>query len=154
MKIQVNSEIGKLRAAMMQRPGKEITRLTPLNMKSLLWDNVPWPGRAAEEHQAYVETLKNLGIKVYIMSDLLKDVLKDDTLRKELITKSIAYESRRLSPQTLEAMQRYMENVDIDELIDIFTGGIRKEELYNKTYEVSLQDLSDTENEFCMTSMT
>ena len=154
MKIQVNSEIGKLRAVMMQRPGKEITRLTPLNMKSLLWDNVPWPGRAAEEHQAYVETLKNLGIKVYIMSDLLKDVLKDDTLRKELITKSIAYESRRLSPQTLEAMQRYMENVDIDELIDIFTGGIRKEELYNKTYEVSLQDLSDTENEFCLTSMT
>jgi len=101
MKIQVNSEIGKLKAAMMQRPGKEITRLTPLNMKSLLWDNVPWPGRAAEEHQAYVETLKNLGIKVYIMSDLLKDVLKDDTLRKELITESIAYESRRLSLQTL-----------------------------------------------------
>ena len=51
MIIQVNSEIGKLRAAMMQRPGKEITRLTPLNMKSLLWDNVPWPGRAVGRWQ-------------------------------------------------------------------------------------------------------
>jgi len=124
MKIQVNSEIGKLKAAMMQRPGKEITRLTPSNMKSLLWDNIPWPFRATEEHQAYVDMLRKHGIEVHIMEDLLKDILKDKTLKKELITKSVDYESKRLSPQTLETTQRYMEGVDIDELINIFTGGI------------------------------
>jgi arginine deiminase len=154
MKIQVNSEIGKLKAAMMQRPGKEITRLTPSNMKSLLWDNIPWPFRATEEHHAYVDMLRKHGIEVHIMEDLLKDILKDKTLKKELITKSVDYESRRLSPQTLETTQRYMEGVDIDELINIFTGGISKEELNNRTNEVSLQDLADTTNEFCMTPMT
>ena len=154
MKIEVNSEIGKLKAVMMQHPGKEITRLTPSNMKSLLWENVPWPGRATEEHQAYVDTLREYGIKVYIMGDLLKDILEDDIHRKELTTKSIAFESKRLSSQTLEAMSRYMESVNIGELIDIYTGGISKEELYNKTNEVSLHDLSDTTNEFCLTSMT
>jgi len=112
MKIQVNSEIGKLKAAMMQRPGKEITRLTPSNMKSLLWDNIPWPLKATEEHQAYVDMLRKHGIEVHIMEDLLKDILKDKTLRKELITKSVDYESKRLSPQTLETTQRYMEGVD------------------------------------------
>jgi len=154
MKIQVNSEIGKLKAAMMQRPGKEITRLTPSNMKSLLWDNIPWPLKATEEHQAYVDMLRKHGIEVHIMEDLLKDILKDKTLKKELITKSVDYESKRLSPQTLETTQRYMEGVDIDELINIFTGGISKEELNNRTNEVSLQDLADTTNEFCMTPMT
>ena len=109
MKIQVNSEIGKLKAVMMQRPGKEITRLTPSNMKALLWENVPWPDRAAEEHQVYVDTLRHHGIKVYIMGDLLKDLLEDDALRKDLIAKTVAYESKRLSSQTLEAMQRHME---------------------------------------------
>lgn len=41
MIFKVNSEIGKLKAVMMQPPGKEIERLTPSNMKSLLWDNIP-----------------------------------------------------------------------------------------------------------------
>lgn len=61
MKIKVNSEIGKLKAAMLHPPGKEITRLTPPNMKALLWDNIPWPERALEEHQNYVKQLKSEG---------------------------------------------------------------------------------------------
>ena len=60
------------------------------------------------EHQAYVKTMRDQGIKVYIMSDLLKEVIKDERLRRELIVKSVAYESGRLSAQTLEAMRRYM----------------------------------------------
>ena len=108
MIFKVNSEIGKLKAVMMQPPGKEIERLTPSNMKSLLWDNIPWPDRAAVEHQAYVKTMRDQGIKVYIMGDLLKEVIKDRRLRRELIAKSVAYESGRLSEQTLETMRRYM----------------------------------------------
>jgi len=154
MKIEVNSEIGKLKAVMLQPPGREITRLTPSNMKSLLWDNIPWPGRALKEHQAYVDILEKYGIKVYIMSNLLKDILENDTIREELITKSIAYETKRLSPQTLQVMHDYMQCVDIEELNNIFTGGITKKELYDKTHEISLQDLSDTTNEFCLTPMT
>jgi len=154
MIFKVNSEIGKLKAVMMQPPGKEIERLTPSNMKSLLWDNIPWPDRAAVEHQAYVKTMRDQGIKVYIMSDLLKEVIKDERLRRELIVKSVAYESGRLSAKTLEAMRRYMVEVDDDELINIFTGGIRKAELYHQTHEVTLKDLADDANEFCLTPMT
>jgi len=120
MKIEVNSEIGKLKAVMLQPPGREITRLTPLNMKPLLWDNIPWPDRALKEHQAYVDILEKHGIKVYIMSDLLKDILKKDTIREELLTKTIAYETKRLSQQTLQVMHDYMQCVDIEELNNIF----------------------------------
>ena len=154
MTLKINSEIGKLKAAMMQPPGKEIQRLTPSNMKSLLWDNLPWAARAAEEHQAYVKTMHDQGIKVHIMSDLLKEVIKDGQLRRELIDKSVAYESGRLSEQTLETMRRYMVEADDNELIDIFTGGMPKTELYRRTHEVALEDLADPANEFCMTPMT
>ena len=108
MEIKVNSEIGKLKAVMLHPPGKEITRLTPSNMKALLWDNIPWPERALEEHQNYVKELEKRGANVYLTPDLLKDVIKDRTLRDELIEKSVVYEEERLTPETLQVMQDYM----------------------------------------------
>ncbi|MGB4443208.1 MAG: arginine deiminase family protein, partial [Dethiobacteria bacterium] len=154
MEIKVNSEIGKLKAVMLHPPGKEITRLTPSNMKALLWDNIPWPERALEEHQNYVKELEKRGAKVYLTPDLLKDVIKDRTLRDELIEKSVAYEEERLTPETLQVMQDYMKSVNDDQLIDIFMGGITKQELYQETHGVAFEDLADYANEFCLTPMT
>ncbi len=45
LKIRVNSEIGKLRAVIMQPPGKGIEQCTPLNIGSFAWDAVPSPER-------------------------------------------------------------------------------------------------------------
>lgn len=154
MEIKVNSEIGKLKAVMLHPPGKEITRLTPTNMKALLWDNIPWPERALEEHQNYVRLLEERGVKVYLTPNLLKDVIKDKVLRDELIEKSVAYEAGRLTPETLQVMQEYMKSVSDDQLIDIFMGGITKQELYQETHEVAFEDLEDHTNEFCLTPMT
>lgn len=154
MEIKVNSEIGKLKAVLLHPPGKEITRLTPPNMKALLWDNIPWPERALEEHQSYVRQLEERGAKVYLTPDLLKDVIGDKTLRDELIEKSAAYEAERLTPETLQTMQEYMKGATDDQLIDIFMGGITKEELYRETHAVAFEDLADYANEFCLTPMT
>ena len=54
MRIRVRSEIGKLRAVIMQPPGKGIERCTPLNVQSLAWDAIPSPHKAMEEHLDHV----------------------------------------------------------------------------------------------------
>ena len=50
----VSSEIGKLRAVIVHRPGVEISRLTPQNKESLLFDDILWVERAQEEHDRFV----------------------------------------------------------------------------------------------------
>ena len=75
MKIQVNSEIGKLRAVIMQPPGKGIERCTPLNIGALAWDAVPSPHKAEDEHKKWVATVEKFGARVFLMEDLFKILL-------------------------------------------------------------------------------
>ncbi|MEN6436724.1 MAG: arginine deiminase family protein [Anaerolineaceae bacterium] len=154
MKIQVNSEIGKLNAVMLQSPGKELTRMTPANVKSLNWDNIPWLTRAQEEQCAYRKALASKGAKVYVMQDLLKDLLDDKKIRDDLIVKSIEFEKGRIHEDTAIALKDIMDKASTDELIDIFTGGVTKKELETQTSKVALADLADPKKEFCLTPMT
>jgi len=49
----VDSEVSRLATVMLHRPGAELARLTPRNNDSLLFDGIPWVGRAQEEHDAF-----------------------------------------------------------------------------------------------------
>ena len=42
MTFNVESEVGQLRQAIVHRPGLELSRLTPDNIESLLFDDVMW----------------------------------------------------------------------------------------------------------------
>ena len=48
-----DTEVGRLRTVMLHRPGPELTRLTPRNNDSLLFDGIPWVSRAQDEHDAF-----------------------------------------------------------------------------------------------------
>ena len=45
-KLGVHSEIGRLRQAIVHRPGIELSRLTPDNIEEMLFDDVLWAQRA------------------------------------------------------------------------------------------------------------
>ncbi|MGZ8770645.1 MAG: arginine deiminase, partial [Aeromicrobium sp.] len=53
MSYGADSEVGRLRTVMLHRPGPELARLTPRNNDSLLFDGIPWLGRAQDEHDAF-----------------------------------------------------------------------------------------------------
>ena len=57
----VDSEVGRLGTVMLHRPGPELARLTPRNNDSLLFDGIPWVGRAQEEHDAFAAALRDRG---------------------------------------------------------------------------------------------
>jgi arginine deiminase len=77
----VHSEVGKLRKVMVHRPDLSLKRLTPTNHDDLLFDDVLWVERAQYEHDQFVARMRERGVEVFLLSDLLAEALaaSDDT---------------------------------------------------------------------------
>ena len=81
MALGVHSEVGQLRKVMVHRPGLEHTRLTPSNAEELLFDDVIWVARAKQEHDRFVEVMRERGIEVYEAETLLGEALDQPGVR-------------------------------------------------------------------------
>ena len=62
MTFHVDSEVGRLRQVILHQPGLELSRLTPDNVRDLLFDDILWAKRAREEHYAFAAALRDRGI--------------------------------------------------------------------------------------------
>ena len=86
----VHSEVGTLRKVMVCRPGRRNRRLTPNNGEDLLFDDVIRVQEAKNEHYKFVEVMRDRGIDVVDMHELLATTLEDPAARKwVLIGRSI-----------------------------------------------------------------
>ena len=73
--IHVTSEIGKLKKVLLHRPGNELLNLTPDTLERLLFDDIPYLPDAKKEHDAFAKTLRDNGVKVVYLEDLMTEVL-------------------------------------------------------------------------------
>src|SRR3954467_15595853 len=80
----VDSEVGRLGTVLLHRPGPELARLTPRNNDSLLFDAIPWVGRAQAEHDAFAEALRDRGVEVLYLGQLLAETLAVPQARADL----------------------------------------------------------------------
>ena len=80
----VDSEVGRLGTVLLHRPGPELARLTPRNNDSLLFDGIPWVGRAQEEHDTFAAALRARGVEVLYLAELLAETLAVPPARAEL----------------------------------------------------------------------
>ena len=76
--VHVTSEIGKLRKVLLHRPGKELLNLTPDSLQRLLFDDIPYLPDAQKEHDAFAKLLKDNGVEVVYLEDLMAEVLDSD----------------------------------------------------------------------------
>jgi arginine deiminase len=82
----VHSEVGKLRKVMVHRPELSLQRLTPSNHDELLFDDVLWVERAQYEHDQFVARMRERGVEVFVLRDLLAEALAaSDEGRRRLI---------------------------------------------------------------------
>ena len=82
----VHSEVGKLRQVIVHRPDLSLKRLTPGNHDELLFDDVLWVERAQWEHDQFVARMRERGVEVFYVQDLLAEALgADDAGRRRLI---------------------------------------------------------------------
>ncbi|GHJ46850.1 arginine deiminase [Catellatospora sp. TT07R-123] len=71
----VHSEVGTLRKVLVHRPDLSLRRLTPSNHDDLLFDDVLWVERAQYEHDQFVARMRERGVEVYHLQDLLAETL-------------------------------------------------------------------------------
>ncbi|MEV4345382.1 arginine deiminase [Actinoplanes sp. NPDC049596] len=123
----VDSEVGRLRTVLLHRPGPELARLTPRNNDSLLFDAIPWVGRAQEEHDAFAAALRERGVEVLYLGELLAETLAVTEARDELTAGVLA--DRRLGDTLRDSVGRYLADQDPRRLADVLMAGLAHEEL-------------------------
>jgi arginine deiminase len=88
----VHSEIGKLRKVIVHRPELSLQRLTPSNHDALLFDDVLWVERAQWEHDQFVECMRERGVEVLYLQDLLTEALSASQAARRLVIDQVATE--------------------------------------------------------------
>ncbi len=78
MKLGVHSEIGKLNKVIVSRPSLAHDRLTPRNCEELLFDDVIWVEQARKDHAEFCSLMRERGVEVYDIQDLLADAIRSD----------------------------------------------------------------------------
>lgn len=121
-----DSEVGRLRTVMLHRPGPELKRLTPRNNDKLLFDGIPWIGRAQEEHDAFAEALRSRDIEVLYLTDLLVETLADAGARERAITEAL--DSLHLGDTLREYLRSALADQDPRALALTLTAGVRNDE--------------------------
>ena len=81
--INVKSEIMPLKKVLLHRPGKELLNLTPDTLSRLLFDDIPYLPDAIKEHDEFAQALRDNGVEVVYLEDLMTEVLEINPNIKE-----------------------------------------------------------------------
>ena len=73
--IHNTSEIGRLRKVLLHRPGQELENLMPEYLERLLFDDIPYLKEAQAEHDAFAQCLRDAGVEVVYLIDLVVNSL-------------------------------------------------------------------------------
>ena len=123
----VDSEVARLRTALLHRPGPELQRLTPRNNDSLLFDGIPWVSRAQEEHDAFAAALIERGVEVLYLGALLAEALHQPEARAQAVTDLTC--GLRLGDTLRNHLRAALHDLDPEVLAGVLTAGIRNDEV-------------------------
>jgi arginine deiminase len=123
----VNSEVGQLREVVIHRPGPELSRLTPANVDSLLFDDIMWAERARDEHDLFAKQLVDQGVVVHHFTDLLVEALDQDGARAFLAERLATPE--RFGLVLAGAFAEMVRNQTAVALADTLVGGLTSRDL-------------------------
>jgi len=133
LRLDVQSEVGQLRQVVLHRPDLELKRLTPANMDELLFDDVLWVKRAREEHDAFADALRERGVVVHLLGNLLRETVAVAEARKYILDQIL--DERLYGPLALETLRVLFESMDAETLTELLIGGLTKRELLEYTEE-------------------
>lgn len=123
----VHSEAGKLRRVLVHKPGAAMARLTPSNCAELLFDDVIWVKQARIEHMTFVDAMRNRGIDVVFLRQMLAETLKDKAARRWLLEARI--NDNTVGVGLSDDLLAHLMEISADLLSTILIGGMSKAEL-------------------------
>ncbi len=122
----VFSEVGKLREVMVHRPDLSLSRLTPGNCRELLFDEVIWVKKARQEHDAFVDAMRERGVEVLEFGEALADTLTDPAARAWLLEKRLGAAEAGSAEADLHV---WLDEMPASQLAACMIGGIARAEL-------------------------
>ncbi len=130
------SETGRLRTVLLHRPGQELARLTPRNNDQLLFDAIPWLGRAQEEHDAFAQALRDHDVEVLYLLELLEESLEKNAAREQIIASTTA--ALHLGDSLRRFLERTLGDLHPQDLAHVVTAGLRNDEVEHRSIVTSL----------------
>jgi arginine deiminase len=124
----VFSEVGRLRKVMVHRPDLSLRRLTPGNHNDFLFDDILWVDRAMEEHDAFVRIMKDEGVKVYYLQELLAESLAADEETRQWLLSRVVNE-RTVGISAVDAVRICLMDMGPFDLANHLIGGLTVREL-------------------------
>ncbi|WP_286181736.1 arginine deiminase [Desulfovibrio sp. Huiquan2017] len=126
-KLGVFSETGRLREVIVHRPDLSLRRLTPDNCKDLLFDDVLWVKRARQEHDIFVDTLRERNVTVHLFGELLAQTMAVPGAREWLLDRRIA--PSIVGYEMAPLLREWLEGMPGEQLSEYLIGGIARGEL-------------------------
>ncbi len=121
-KLYVGSEIGQLKRVLVHRPKRSLNHLTPSNCHDLLFDDVLAVERAGKEHDVFTQTLREQGVEVLLLTELLADTLAVPEAKDWLLKHQVS--DYRLGKAFGNDVRYYLSDIANIELAKIMTGGL------------------------------
>ncbi len=85
MKLNVTSEIGRLKSVLVHLPGREIDLMVPPMMAQLLFDDILYGQVAREEHRRFQQLIRFVADEVIEIEDLLEEIFEDDDAKRVIV---------------------------------------------------------------------
>jgi arginine deiminase len=123
----VHSEVGTLRKVLVCSPGRAHARLTPTNCDALLFDDVLWVQNAKRDHFDFMTKMRERGVEVVEMHNLLAETLGNPTAKAWLLDRQIT--ANEVGPGLVEDTRAYLESLDSRALAEAMIGGLSANEL-------------------------
>jgi len=124
----VYSEVGRLRKVMVHRPDLSLERLTPANHDDLLFDDVLWVERAQWEHDQFVKMLRERGVEVYYMQQLLAETLTLSPIAKTQLIEAVI-DHFTVGPALVDDVRTMLDELPPEVLAKHMIGGLTIVEL-------------------------
>ena len=121
-RVGVWSEAGRLRRVMVCSPGLAHLRLTPDTCDELLFDDVLWVSQAKRDHFDFTTKMRDRGVEVLEMLDLLTDVVAAPAGRDWLLDRRITDDL--IGPGLVPDVRAWLAGLPADKLAEYLIGGV------------------------------
>ncbi len=112
---------------LVDRPELSLMRLTPGNCHELLFDDVIWVKKARQEHDIFVDSLRERGVLVHEFGAMLAETLNDDVARAWLLDHRV--DVAALGHGTSGEVRDWMDGLPAQLLATYLIGGIARGDL-------------------------
>ena len=122
------SEIGRLKTVLLHRPGRELENLMPEYLERLLFDDIPYLKAAQAEHDAFAQCLRENGVEVLYLTDLVAETIADDQVRRELVEQYLD-EAGLEGHRVRDILRAYFDPMEDRQLVETMMAGVRKSDV-------------------------